>query len=102
MNFSRFLAAGLVVLGLLGLGAECQNPDKATHKTVRIGNGTTLGKANYGIWKADDTASPKCRWEIIRPNGKRIGSGGKHDSVVSATSTKGSKLKARNCGWFYR
>lgn len=101
----RVGVAGLIVVALLGMGAECApsqttNPGGKKTVTVRISSGTTLGKNNYGLWKAKD-AEPNCRWTLNK-NGKRIGSGGPNDSVISSTSSKGAVLSAKHCGYFYK
>jgi hypothetical protein len=76
------------------------NPDKSKKVTLRIGNGTKLGKSNFGLWKAS-SGSKSCRWVVLK-NGKTIASGGLSDKVMSAHGTSGGVLNANHCGWFYK
>lgn len=100
----RMLVAMLAALGaLLGIAA-CKNPGTAgpaQHKTIKIGDGTVLGKNNYGLWKPGDTARAGCRWSVS-VKGKTAAKGGPHDAVISGTGTKGGVLNANGCGWFYK
>jgi hypothetical protein len=102
----RKLAAALIGLGLLGMGSECEG-DKTVRKdgdteyrVFRIASGTTFSKAHYGAWKATG-ARPTCRWTVTK-NGKVQAKGGPKDAVLVTRVTRGAKLTAKNCGWFYR
>lgn len=101
----RTLGAMAMVLASLIVGAVKCDPGQegpTEHVTYRIGSGTTLGKANYGLWKADgDVARESCHWSVVK-DGKVVAKGGKHDAVLSGTGTKGGVLTATNCGWFYK
>lgn len=82
---------------------ECDPGDESgevKRVAIRIGDGTVLGKTNYGLWKADKPAA-SCRWTVT-VQGKLAASGGPKDAVISGHGLKGGVLHARNCGWFYK
>jgi hypothetical protein len=99
---------GVIILALAALlgcepthtSGKKQSNGKAKHVTVRIANGTKLGKSNYGTWRAT-SEDVSCRWVILRGH-RVLKSGGLYDAVVSGRSTKGATLNANHCGYFYR
>jgi hypothetical protein len=103
MSFGKFAAVALVVLGLLATACKYDDPGnpktggKPKHVAV-LGDGSTLGKSNYGLWKARSAADENCRWSVTM-NGKVAARGGKHDMVISATALKGGVLHS-DCGVF--
>lgn len=100
----RLLVAVATILASMIVGVTRCDPGEegpGEHVTVRIGNGTVLGKHNYGLWRPGDDATTACRWVVLR-HGKAIAHGGQHDAVISGTGTKGGTLNANHCGWFYK
>jgi len=106
MNYSKVLAVGLAVLGLLSMAA-CKDPGdpnsggQPTNVVIAIGDGKMLSKSTYGLWHASDAAPKGCSWNITNPKGKVIASGGKHDAIIAGSATRGGTLHT-NCGKFHK
>lgn len=104
--FSKVLMVAALLLGATANSCVPGDPGdpngagKAKHVVGHIGDGTTLEKKNYGMWKATDGASEACWWAVT-VKGKVAAKGGKHDAVMSFPGVKGGTLHT-NCGLFYK
>lgn len=103
----KIVTGALLIIALfISMGSACDDPGnpktggKVHHTVIAIGNGSTISKATYGLWHADDTAPSKCHWNVTI-KGKNVASGSKSDAIIAGSGLRGGIVHT-NCGSFHK